>query len=246
MMCLMSRPQHLIRENTIMVDRPAERSAPRTRKQKVEASIESLRRFYALGETLPPAREHGEEYGKGTIEAAAKKARTNTDKLRKARQLVDPGQGYTPAEMKTLYAWVRALQGDQEFDAPVFGRSHVVRLLTIPDKKVRATLAKKALKEAWSIRELEIAITSRYGRRRKGGRRPEVASDTEGFLVQVDSLCDRVARWKRAVDRRATETPPKCVWTGDADLLQNIERACASVARLRKVVESRLDDLRKQ
>jgi hypothetical protein len=54
----------------------------------------------------------------------------------------------------------------------------------------------------WGVRRLNREIATRLGRRRQGGRKPRVADDVAGVLVQLDVLLERWSRWEGVLSRR--------------------------------------------
>lgn len=169
---------------------------PQTRRQQVAAAVKAVRAFHELGRSLPAKQSHRDGYGRGTVAVEAGKHGLNPDTVRKARQFADPVSGYTAAEVNALCRSIRDTQEGQ--DGPVFGRTHLIRLLSVP-KKQRAMVQASAIENGWSTAELEAHIATRFGSRRDGGRRRRVPSDVSGVLVQLDGLCEGWRRWAEAV-----------------------------------------------
>ena len=86
------------------------------------------------------------------------------------------------------------MQGAQAVSKPVFGRTHVLRILSVP-KRGRKGLQAAAIRGAWSTAELEAEIAARYGSRKDGGRRRRIPADTPGLLAQVEGQCEAWRRW---------------------------------------------------
>lgn len=182
-----------------------------TRRQQVAAAVKAVRAFHEFGRSLPAKQSHRDGYRQGTVDAEAEKHGLNPDTVRKARQFADPERGYTVAELNALCRSIREVQEGQ--DGPVFGRTHLIRLLSVP-KKQRAKVQASAIKNGWSTADLEAHIAAAFGRRRHGGRNRQVPPDLMGVLVQLEGLCESWRRWAAAV------TPPD----GDAPRQRDTER----------------------
>ncbi len=167
-----------------------------TRRQQVAAAVKAVRAFHELGRSLPARASHKDGYGQGTVTVEAEKHGLNPDTVRKARQFADPVSGYTVSEVNALCRSIRDVQEEQ--DGAVFGRTHLIRLLSVP-KKQRAKVQTLAIENGWSTAELEAHIAARFGSRRDGGRKRRVPSDLSGVLVQLEGLCEGWRRWAEAV-----------------------------------------------
>jgi hypothetical protein len=171
-----------------------ETTMSQTRQEQVAAAVKAIRAFHELGRSLPVKASHKNGYGQGTVEA--EKHGLNPDTVRKARQFADPVSGYTVAEANALCRSIRDMQEEQ--DGPVFGRTHLIRLLSVP-KKQRAKVQTAAIENGWSTADLEAHIATRFGSRRDGGRKRRVPSDLPGLLVQLEGLCEGWRRWAEVV-----------------------------------------------
>ena len=164
------------------------------RRAKVTAAVRAIRDFYALGQSVPKKQAHKDAYDQGTVDAEAKKRGINPDTLRKARQFADAAGGYTPGEVNDLCRLISTVQPDQDDGDAVFGRTHLIRLLSVP-KHRRAALQEAAVRGGWSTGELEARIAARYGSRRDGGRKRRLPSDALGLLTQAERFCESWRRW---------------------------------------------------
>ena len=170
----------------------------KVRRRKITAAVQAIQDFYTLGQSLPRKQTHRDAYNQGTIDAAARKHGRNADTLRKARQFADPVAGYTSEEVEELCRSLRKVQSDQADTKSIFGRTHVIRLLSLKRPK-RRRLQEKAIREGWSTAELEAQIAVRYGSRRDGGRKRRVPDDLLGMLAQLEQLCETWRRWHAQV-----------------------------------------------
>lgn len=167
-----------------------------TRRQQVAAAVKAIRAFHEFGRSLPAKASHKDGYGQGTVAVEAERHRLNPDTVRKARQFADPVNGYSAAELNALCRSIREVQEEQE--GAVFGRTHLIRLLSVP-KKQREKVQAAAIENGWSTAELEAHIATRFGSRRDGGRKRRVPSDLPGVLVQLEGLCEGWRRWAEVV-----------------------------------------------
>lgn len=165
-----------------------------SRSSTVASAVKAIKEFHAIGETLPKRASHREVYDKGVIESAATKLGMNPDTVRKARQFADPAVGYSRAELSALCQLITKLQPGQDARFAVFGRTHVIRLLSV-QKRWRTALQATAIREGWSLAELQAQIAVRYGSRRDGGRRRRVPADALALTAQIEKLCENWRRW---------------------------------------------------
>jgi hypothetical protein len=171
-----------------------ETAVTRARKTRVATAVKSIKDFYALGRQIPPKRSPRDAYGQGDLTAAAEKLGVSVELARQARQFADRGAGYTREELDELCDLIRQAQPHQADDLPVFGRTHVVRLLTVP-KGRRAKLQRAAVEGGWSSNRLAYEVGVRFGPRRHGGRRRRLPADDLGVLTQAEQFCESWRRW---------------------------------------------------
>lgn len=156
---------------------------------EVEIAIKKVRQFHDIGhrslKDLPDNRGYGSSLAK--VEAA--KVGMNEDTLRKARQFAEL---YSDDDLAELAALCRQ-------HACVLGTSFIILLVRVPDREQRRRLQRKVTSKHWTASRLEQAITSRYGPRRAGGRRPAIPRDAAELLAQVESMCDAWVRWHSAL-----------------------------------------------
>ena len=160
----------------------------RIRRQKVEEAVEAILDFFDLGRSLPRKLPHKEAYDQSIVDREAKRRGINPDTIRKARQFADAPTGYSEAEVQALCRLIREVQNDREVGEPVFGKTHLIRLLSVP-KRTRQALARRAIEKSWSVADLEAEIARRFGTRRQGGgarssrgRRPPAWRSSKGSV----------------------------------------------------------------
>jgi hypothetical protein len=226
---------------------PWEGAVSQTRKAKVSAAVKAIRDFYALGRSLPKKQPHKHAYDQGTIDAEARKRGISPDTVRKARQFADPVAGYTPGEVNELCRLITAVQFRQGDDYAVFGRTHLIRLLSVK-KHLRAGLQETAIRDGWSTGELEAQISARYGSRRDGGRKRRLPSDALGLLTQVERLCESWRRWVSLVTPGSDQPKGKITTPSLDDLPPGVRRlvreADAAMAKLHEGATNELKSRR--
>jgi len=166
-----------------------------TRRAQVTAAIQQIRDFYRVGQELPPKQPHKEVVGRHIIDGEAKRLDMNPDTVRKARQFADPKVGYTRAELDELCRLIRDIQTQQTGEKSVFGRTNLIRMLTVP-RRYRKAFQREAVENGWSFRELEAEIARRFGTRRQGGRRRRIPSGAANLLTQFKRMTDT---WRRGL-----------------------------------------------
>ncbi len=202
-------------------------------------AIRGIKDFHATGRKLPPKASHREAYNQGTIQTAGEKLGLSAEAARQARQLADPSAGYTPAELRELCDLIREVQPGQDDALPVFGKTHLIRLLSVP-KPRRPVLQRRAVRGAWPTSRLESEIAAKYGTRREGGRRRQVPQDVEGLLVQLEGVCEGWRRLLAAVDQPATEE--KVGHAVLADLPEGVRRHARAAARAVAALQEAVTD----
>jgi hypothetical protein len=176
---------------------------PRASREEVEQAIREIREYHAVGRrSLDLVPEKG-GHGRGEIPAQAADLGWNETKLRKARQFAHPETGYSPEDLAQLFRQLRQHR-------PVFGTAMIGLLVTVPKKRARAELQRRAIEGNWSVAELAAELKRRYGSRRQAGRRRSVPTDPDRLLVQIEEMADSWQRWYAAVsgsDRVDTPAP---------------------------------------
>lgn len=222
-----------------------------SRANAVQEAIESIKQFHSIGSKIPKKTSHKDAYASGVIDAVAEKYKLNPDTARKARHFADPIAGYSAAELSKLCALVQKLQKDQDDGKPVFGRTHVMRMLSVP-KSERESLQREAMEGAWSLAMLEEKIAERYGTRGDGGRPRRVASGGDTLLTQLDNMCESWRRWHQAVEpdehsdpsQSGTDTTEEPTCAKLTDLPQNVRAhvraALAAITTLHATVTKEL------
>jgi hypothetical protein len=192
---------------------------------------------------VPPKQPHRDAYNQGTLETAGAQLGLSAEAARQARQLADPTAGYTADELRELCDLIREVQPDQDDDLPVFGKTHLVRMLTVP-KSRRPALQRVAVRGAWSTARLESEIAARFGSRRAGGRKRRVPGDASGLLLQIEGMCEAWRRLLGEVDVDAgDESPGHAVLADLPDAVRRqIRSAGRTLAALHELVTEELSE----
>lgn len=164
-----------------------------SRQERVDESIAGIEAFHALGKSLLDETLHQSTYGTDYIRNKAESTGVNADTLRKARQFA---QGYSKQDLLDLCNKIRKKQTRKRSRGPIFGVTHVIRLLSVQPAEDRAKMQSLAIQGAWSTADLERHIARRYERRRVGGRHPRIPSDTIDLLIQIEGMCESWRRWE--------------------------------------------------
>jgi hypothetical protein len=181
-----------------------------TREERIQAAIKGIRKFHELGGTVP-----GRRYDHEVKKRAADLGRSDGD-VRKARKFHEV---YTKEEVEDLCLMIASVQKNQPDDAPIFSRTHVVRLLSAKPRD-RKTLQKNAIKNAWSVSKLQEEITLLKGQRRAGGRPPNVGHGLTSLCCNARGKCETWLRWLDAASA-STGGKPGSVPAGLPKKLEN-------------------------
>lgn len=209
------------------------------RAKRVADAIRGIKDFHATGRKLPPKASHREAYNQGTIQTAGEKVGLSAEAARQARQFADPAAGFTAVELQELCALIKEVQPGQDDALPVFGKTHLIRLLSVP-KSRRPALQRAAVRGAWSTARLEGEIAAKFGTRRDGGRKRQVPQDLVGLLVQLEGVCEGWRRLLAAVDQPATEE--KVGHAVLADLPEGVRRQARAAGRAVAALQEAVTD----
>jgi hypothetical protein len=214
----------------------APKTAPRE-SANVLRSVTALHEYYQLGlDVVEADRKNSNrgKYNKGvSMEFAARKGR-GRDYIDKARQLATI---YTHEQFEQFCS-LRCPDG-----MPL-GRSLVIPLLSVKDKRKRASLQRTAAREGWSKRRLEEEIAKvPSDRPSSGGRRPRKARTVDDALAIIVTMSERWNRWFKGLDVEEVEDGvslkdlPKSVREGLTSVTSEIKdlerKASRNLKRLR-------------
>ena len=214
------------------------------------AAVQAIRDFHADGLALPAKRPAKDTYDRGDLAAAAEKLGVSAETARQARQFADPAAGYTGAELDDLCRLVLEVQPGQDDSLAVFGKTHVIRLLTVRPKRTRAALQRRAVELGWSSKRLAAEVAARFGARRGGGRRRSAPADPLLLLGQAERLCEEWRRWLRLVDPGgagpATRRGPRRITLAylPDDLSEKLRAAGKALAKVQTAVSCEMGRMR--
>jgi len=115
-----------------------------------QVELETWHQLGVLAQAL--SANHKENYGKGTLEGLSELAGRTSQVIGKARKFA---RLYTRAEATML-------EGEVTWE-------QMLRLVAIPDARIRSRLLKDCRSKRWSIRKLQLEIHNRGGRQRDPG-----------------------------------------------------------------------------
>src|SRR4051794_11611462 len=115
-----------------------------TQEQRVARVVKEVRRLYKLGQKS--LRRQKDPLTGAQLQALAEEEGINADTLARGRRFADPDSGYPPAELDALCQAISA-QAKNNPAAPVFGRTHLGRLVMVPRGKERTAIQARALKQ---------------------------------------------------------------------------------------------------
>ena len=166
---------------------------------EIEEAISEIERCYRIGiEILKKCTAFSPP---GVIAELAAEHRVNRDKAQKLRAMAAKDTGYTAAELKSLY---------QQFRTAGFALtiSHFVKLVSVPKGKARDKLTRKAIENRWSSHQLQAKIVALLGRRRIGGRKPNVAIGDQ-FKAELTQTLWSWDRWLKLHLEANTDLRPE-------------------------------------
>jgi hypothetical protein len=168
-------------------------SRPRATRGEAEEAIRAIRAYWQQGRTILRQAPTRGGYHRGEIVDLARRLGWNETKVRKARQFASQ---YTREQLADLCRVLREHR-------PHFGPAHVGVLVTVPDARQRADLQRWCIEHDISKADLELEVKKRFGPRRFGGRRRQVAADPALAMLQIHEMVDTWLRWFAA----ASEEP---------------------------------------
>lgn len=107
-------------------------------------------------------------------------------------------------------------------------KSHVIRLMSVRNKRQRSQLAKQVVREQWTVQQLGAEIT-RQGKSSRGGRRPKRPATVGEALEQVQRMAQR---WERWVEMMSDQDDASNVGIGDLPV--SVARALAKMSEAAK------------
>lgn len=217
-----SRPNKIGRENPILAKLRKEYAA--AAEPEVWKAVEALLKKHQQGLDLLADYPIGQTYGSKAIKTVADEWGINEDTLRKMRVFADEEKGYSHRELDELCAECLA------YDRPL-GFSFIVKFLTITEKWERARFQRETIRNGWSLIRVKHELVARYGRRRRGGKRPAIPKTVNELLADLDTKC---IGWKRLIDVLDPDSDPVTSGLQLQDLPEEVQR---KLDRTKKVIE---------
>jgi hypothetical protein len=150
------------------------------------------------------------------------------------RVFADEEKGYSRRELDELCAECLA------YNRPL-GFSFIVKFLTITEKRERACFQRETIRNDWSLIRVKHELVARYGRRRRGGKRPAIPKTVKELLADLETKC---IGWQRLIAVLHSDSNPDTSGLRWQDLPQEVqkrlERAAKAVDGLRDAIAENL------
>jgi hypothetical protein len=201
---------------------------------EVWKAVEALLKRHQQGLDLLADYPIGKAYGSKAIKTVADDWGINEDTLRKMRVFADERKGYSPAELEGLCAECL------KYGRPL-GFSFIVKFLTITEKRERACFQREAIRNDWSLIRVKHELVARYGRRRRGGKRPAIPATVRELLADLETKC---IGWQRLIAVLHSDSNPDTSGLRWQDLPQEVqkrlERAAKAIEGLQEALAEHL------
>ena len=106
------------------------------------------------------------------------------------RTLANQEIGYSEEEMKSLFKMFR--DGGRALTV-----THLLRLITVKDRKKRSKLVEQTMKHNWSTDQLRREVLVIMGRRNPGGRHPQILTNDDAAKRSIE---EGLNTWVRCVE----------------------------------------------
>jgi hypothetical protein len=168
----------------------------RVNENDLESGVAKLRKWHETGKKLLRKYPSVTRAASNELDEFAKENDMHASTARRLKSFAHEKKGYTEAELDRLVE--RCLKYER-----ALGLSLIARLLSIPDRKIRAELELLTLENAWGRGRLDQEIVSRLRRRRAGsGRRPTVPTDGPSIWAQLDQYIETWVRWEATAKKQ--------------------------------------------
>ncbi len=201
---------------------------PVSKSQDVEAGLERLQAYYAMGCESLRSNPDRVPY------------RESSEKLRKARVFASRFSEQNVAKMKTLC----------RKHGFVMGTSLIDRLATVHDRRARRKLLEKTISLRWSKIKLDREIRLRFGRRRKLGRNPHKPEDIDEALSEIVRISIKLTRfgeglgWNVKTGRIELTVETDITSRLPSKVLDELKKTLRAAYRLQDAAEAELLDRR--
>lgn len=197
---------------------------PPIMKKPSPPEIRRLREFHALGKRVLEVYEASQPLAdgkrrRGVAQVFNHRLGLLRDHVEKARQFAAM---YNDEEVNTL-----CNLASRDGGRPIT-KSHVIRLMSVRNKRQRTQLAKQVVREQWSVQRLGSEICKR-GKSSQGGRRPKRPTTVEEAMEQMQRM---VRQWERWVEMMSDQEDVSGVGIGDLPV--SVARALAKMSAAAK------------
>lgn len=165
------------------------KSDTRATEAQIEAVRAKLREDHRLGKRIRKEYGQGVNWQKQMDEDRAQYGRRPFE-LRTLYKFADPEDGYTEAELDELCRECQHLRQKR-----TVGLTAVRHLLTIKDRSKRRKFQSMMIRGGWSDQQTVAELKRHVRPRWKGGRKPRVAEDVGGLLLQIESFVNNWCNW---------------------------------------------------
>jgi len=115
------------------------------------------------------------------------------------------------------------------------------KLVSIRDKRKRKKFQREMIEGRWNRNRVDLELRSRFGRRKKGGRKHDIPSGTREALAQLDGICQSLEHWVAQVQtpRDREENAPKQVAFADLppEVREQLKYVMEAVGTLRNSIK---------
>ncbi len=193
-------------------------------KRDVNLAMKQLRTMYAIGQqAMKQKGSRKKTYGKILVTKLAGKRSMSASDVLVARQFAER---YTGEELEELIDMCQAA-------GYPLGKSHVVKLITVRNKRDRKRLQKKCIQEGWSARTLQASLNRRYGKRRPGGAKLHPPRSVDDAKTKIADLCGKLLDFHEAMKAADPESDGEC---GLSDLPVGLRKQLGStMTQVRKL-----------
>lgn len=200
----------------------------------IDAELAALRKFYERGLELKQ-KFQDPRVPYGSLRKIAE-AGESTEYANKSRRLA---QAFTPTEFERLLSRFKRANH-------VLGIKSMIGLLRVPAAD-RDGFVDRAIAERWSSSRMDLEIRKVLGNRRPlAGRKPHVAADADGVIVQLTDLCRQWARIIENIDAKKLPTRLQRAITSTEKAIESLARTLDEIAPAEQPVQTYLAQKRRR
>jgi hypothetical protein len=191
----------------------------------VSAAINELKKAHTIGREIIAKYGREKELGSQLIADLAERHGVKFNRIRICRQLA---LGYTAEKLTELYALSRESQHP-------LGMMILIRALKVADTEKRDEYLQQAIKEGWSLTEVETKLFGRFDRREKVGRKLKLPEQPEELMAELEGWC---MKWQRLGTQLERKGPDPHLRLSDLTptVQKRLKDAIAAIGRLEQAV----------